>query len=151
LEELHDFPWQWLTGVTCKTVERYAIHILEPLFTLTGAGFETVRCHAKNGDALIHLQHRNGRQATIAVLEKATGSFGVFHAFGAKGHRSIQCLDTYTAFRRQLLAVVAWFRTGKDPFPFEETEEMMAILIAAIRSRELDGRELVVRKPKREF
>jgi hypothetical protein len=47
--------------------------------------------------------------------------------------------DTYTAFREQLVAFIEFVRTGRRPFPFDQTIELMAILIAGIRSREQSG------------
>jgi len=35
----------------------------------------------------------------------------------------------------QLLAVVQWLQSGRDPYPFAHTLEMMALIIAAQESR----------------
>jgi predicted dehydrogenase len=72
------------------------------------------------------------------------GSFGTVHVYGTKGQLPLRLTDTYTAFREQLVAFIEFVRTGRRPFPFEQTVELMAILIAGIRSREQSGRAVAV-------
>jgi len=52
--------------------------------------------------------------------------------------------DTFFAFKAQLEAFVDFLRTGRPPVPFEETVEMMKIIIAGIRSREESGRAVML-------
>ena len=47
--------------------------------------------------------------------------------------------DTYSAFRGQLVAFIDMLRTGVRPLPFEETVELMAVIVAGIQSRESGG------------
>jgi len=62
------------------------------------------------------------------------------HLYGTKGQTALTLRDTYHAFRGQLVAFVEFLRTGKRQYPFEETIELMAVIIAGIRSREQGGR-----------
>jgi hypothetical protein len=48
--------------------------------------------------------------------------------------------NTFFAFKAQLLAFVEYLRTGRLPFPFAQTVELMKIVIAGIRSRQEHGR-----------
>ena len=48
--------------------------------------------------------------------------------------------DTFFAFKQQLVAMVQWLRTGDPPVPFQQTVELMKLIIAAVRSREEGGR-----------
>lgn len=139
LDTLKDGSWDWISGVTCKSLERYGIHALEPIFKIFGPGFELVHCTSHHGQYLVHATHRGGSQATLAVLEKAIPCIGAFHAYGTAGHRTAQVLDTYSAFRGQLVTATEWFRSGLEPFPFAHTVEMMGVIIAALRSREQGG------------
>lgn len=141
---LRGTEWRWLTSITCKTWERYGIHALEPVYTVTGPGFLDVRTEAQEGSDLVHCRHRNGTQVTIAAIHDAVGSFGIIHAYGVSDHRSVAMRDTYSAFRGQLVAVVDWLRSGQDPYPFAETLELMAILIAAIESRAQKGKRIAI-------
>ncbi|HWL52024.1 MAG TPA: Gfo/Idh/MocA family oxidoreductase [Chthoniobacteraceae bacterium] len=127
--------WRWITSTTGKTWERYGIHALEPVFKLLGPGFETAFTTGDDASTLVNLTHQSGAKATIAVLPDLPASAGVLHAYGREEQVSLKMSDTYSAFRGQMVAVVEWMRTGRDPYPFEETLELMAILIAGIESR----------------
>tara|TARA_R100000027_G_scaffold66167_3_gene61649 strand:- start:16615 stop:17463 length:849 start_codon:yes stop_codon:yes gene_type:complete len=140
LVDLRGPSWRWLTGITAKTWEKYGIHLLEPILALLGPGFEQVRTERNHNSSFFHIVHRSGTSVTLAVVPDAVGSFGVFHAYGESEHRQIQVKDFYVAFRNQLLTAIHFFRTGESPFPFEQTIELMAIIIAGIRSGEEGGR-----------
>jgi len=131
--------WSWITSVTCKTWERYGIHALEPIHRLLGPGFTSARTDSQPGSDIVYAQHRSGAKVTCAAIHEATGSFGTIHAYGAHGDRAIKMTDTYRAFRSQLIAVADWLRSGADPYPFTDTVEMMAIIIAGIESRARGG------------
>ena len=133
---------RWITSLTCKTWERYGIHALEAVYPLVGPGFTHVQTVAQPGSDLVHLTHRSGVQLTIAAIHDAVGSFGTVHVYGTKGQLPLRLTDTYTAFREQLLAFIEFVRTGRRPFPFEQTVELMAILIAGIQSRERSGQAI---------
>lgn len=131
---------RWITSLTCKTWERYGIHALEAVYPLVGPGFAHVQTVAQPGSDLVHLRHPSGAQLTIAAIHDAAGSFGAVHVYGTKGQLPLRLTDTYTAFREQLVAFIEFVRTGRRPFPFQQTLELMAILIAGIRSREQAGK-----------
>lgn len=135
---------RWVTSLTCKTWERYGIHALEAVYPLVGPGFTHVRTHPMPGSDVVHLSHSSGAQLTIAAIHDAAGSFGTVHVYGTKGQLPLRLTDTYTAFREQLLAFIEFVRTGRRPFPFEQTVELMAILIAGIRSGEQSGRAVAL-------
>ena len=58
---------------------------------------------------------------------------------GTKGDLALKLTDTYHAFRGQLVAFIDMLHTGQRPLPFDETVELMAVIIAGIRSREQGG------------
>jgi predicted dehydrogenase len=132
--------YRWITSVTCKTWERYGIHALECLSPLLGPGFLSAQTNHRDGSDVVHVTHRSGIQITIAAIHDAYGSFGSVHAYGTKGHLAIQLIDTYTAFRAQLVSFIEMLRTNRMPVPFVETAELMTVIIAGIRSREESGR-----------
>lgn len=139
LSQLRGRSWKWITSLTCKTWERYGIHALEPVFTVLGPGFTGVRSESRAGSDIVYCLHRSGSQATIAAIHDAVGSSSTIHAYGEEEELGFRLADTYTAFRGQMLAVVEWMISRKSPYPFEETLELMAILIAGIESRERGG------------
>ncbi len=130
---------RWITSFTCKTWERYGIHALEAVEPLLGTGFLTVQAHSDEGGDVMHLTHRSGVRLTIGALHDAYGSFGAVHLYGTKGDLALKLSDTYNAFRSQLVAFIDMLHTGTRPLPFDETVELMAVIIAGIRSREQNG------------
>jgi hypothetical protein len=142
LEELGEL--RWISSVTCKSWERYGIHALEAVAPLLGAGFEGVRTLGDGSGDWVDIRHRSGIRLTVAAIPDAYGSFGAVHLYGTGGERALRLRDTYTAFRNQLLEVIAFFRGGGEPVLFAETLELMAVLIAGRRSRELGGAEVLV-------
>ena len=130
---------RWITSFTCKTWERYGIHALEAVAPVIGPGFLTVQAHADGGGDVMHLTHRSGVRLTIGALHDAHGSFGAVHLYGTQGDLALKLSDTYSAFRAQLVAFIDLLHTGTRPLPFDETVELMAVIIAGIRSREQNG------------
>ena len=143
-EQLGDL--RWLTSFTCKTWERYGIHALEAVYPVIGPGFLSAQTNHQSGSDIVHLAHRSGVLVTLAAIHDAYGSFGAVHAYGTKGDLALKLTDTYSAFRAQLVAFIALLRTGTHPLPFSQTIELMAILIAGIRSRAEGGRAVMLRE-----
>ena len=135
---------RWITSFTCKTWERYGIHALEAVEPLLGAAFATVQAHTDAGGDVMHITHRDGVRLTIGALHDAYGSFGAVHLYGTKGDLALKLADTYSAFRAQLVAFIEMLRTGARPLPFSETVELMAVIIAGIRSRAQGGVKIEV-------
>ncbi len=130
---------RWITSFTCKTWERYGIHALEAVEPLLGPGFVSVQAHHDAGGDVMHITHRSGVRITIGAIHDAYGSFGAVHLYGTKGQIPLRLTDTYNAFRGQLVAFIDMVRTGIRPLPFDETVELMAVIIAGRRSREQNG------------
>jgi predicted dehydrogenase len=72
------------------------------------------------------------------------GGFGCLQLIGTAGHVEVASRDTFFAFKSQLEAFVGYLRTGRQPFPFAETAELMRLVIAGLRSREQGGREVLL-------
>lgn len=130
---------RWITSFTCKTWERYGIHALEAVEPLLGPGFLTVQTQGGPGGDVVLITHQSGVRLTLGALHDAYGSFGAVHLYGTTGDLPLKMADTYRAFRGQLVAFIDFLQTGARPLPFEETIELMAVIIAGIRSREQGG------------
>ena len=78
----------------------------------------------------------------VAAVKDMFSSFGVLQLCGTAGHVLVSSSDSFYSFKSQLVAFVDYLRTGVRPFPFEETVELMKLVIAGIKSREEDGREV---------
>ena len=135
---------RWGSAVTIKTWESYGIHLLEPLHCIAGPRFLSVRLESQPGLEVAHLAHRSGAQFTLSVIYDGAPAFGAIHLCGTKAQAHAQFKDTYTAFRRQLVSFVDFLRTGVPPQPFADTVELMAVLIAGVRSRTEGSRRVEV-------
>lgn len=133
---------RWISGVSCKSWEKYGIHLLEPLYRIVGPGFLSIRLESQPGFEVAHLLHRSGVQVTLPAIADGGGSFGVIHVYGTTGHFSFKPADTYTNFRNQMLSFIAFARSGQDPYPFDETIELMTLVIGGLKSRAENSRRV---------
>lgn len=139
LSEIEERDWLWISGVVCKTWERYGIHALEPVYKVLGPGFTEVRSESQPGSDIVYCRHLSGTQITIAAIHDAIGSQGVLHAYGKSGEKAIALRSTYQTFRSQLLEIVRWVQSGIEPYPFSQTVELMNVLMAGLESRRRGG------------
>lgn len=135
---------RWGSAIMAKTWERYGIHMLEPLFGLVGPGFASVRLEHRDRVELAHLFHRSGAQLTITLIHDGGPGSGTIHLCGTKADALVGFKDTYSAFRAQLVSFIEFLRSGISPYPFTETIELMAVLIAGLRSRAEASRRVEV-------
>lgn len=132
------------TGLTCKTWARYGIHALEGLYQITGPGFVSVRDVGQMDRHTVLLKHVSGAEAVLWAIYDCYGGFGAYQAIGDQGALWTRFADTFTAFKRQLEVFVNFARTGRAPFPCEETFEQIAIIVAAQISLQENGREVLL-------
>lgn len=121
-----------------KSWERYGIHALEPVYRITGGGYVSVQNTGGVNNNILHLVHKNGIDVNLAVIYDSAAS--PLKLVGTKDSVAIDLKDSYYSFHKQLDTFVEYLETDKLPFPFEETIELMQIIIAGIRSREQGGR-----------
>ncbi|MEF3303120.1 Gfo/Idh/MocA family oxidoreductase [Paenibacillus sp. GYB003] len=129
---------------TPKSWERYGIHALESIYPIFGPGFVSVRNTGSAERNVVHLKHRSGADIVAAASSDMYGAFGLLQLCGTAGHAFVQNQDTFYSFKAQLQAFIDYLRTGERPFPWEETVELMKLVIAGIRSREEGGREVAL-------
>lgn len=130
-----------ITMTMAKSWERYGIHALEGVYPLLATGgWESVANTGTENANIVHAHHASGVEVVIANIMDLYGAFGCINLYGTKGWHGVQFKDTFTAFKAQLVAFVDYLRTGRLPFPFSETIELMKIIIAGIRSRKENGR-----------
>ena len=129
---------------TPKTWECYGIHALEGIYPIFGPGFVSARNTGSVDRNIVHFKHSSGADAVIVANKDMYGAFGVLTLCGTAGHAEAICKDTFYAFQMQLKTFVDYLRTGVRPFPYEETEELMRMVIAGIQSREQGGAEIAL-------
>ncbi len=133
---------RFATITTPKSWERYGIHALEAIYPILGPGFLSARNTGTKDRNVVHLKHRSGADAVVVATADMYGGLGLLQLCGTKSSVQVAFQDSFFAFKSQLAAFTDYLRTGALPFPFEETVELMKLVIAGIRSREEGGREV---------
>lgn len=130
----------YICSPMAKYYETYGIHALERMYPLLGQGFVSVRNTGTKEKTIVHIKHSSGCDVHIvqAVGLQCLG----MTVLGDKGAVQLRSADSYYSFKRQMDVFVNWLRTGIEPFPFEETVELMKLVIGGLRSREEGGREV---------
>jgi hypothetical protein len=129
---------------TPKTWERYGIHALEGVYPILGPGFVSAQNTGAMDRSIVHFTHRSGVNLVAVAINDMYGAFGVLQLCGTAGHVEVPFCDTFYSFKTQLEAFVSYLRSGVRPFPFAETQELMQMVIAGIRSREEGGRQVLL-------
>ncbi|NSW89897.1 MAG: Gfo/Idh/MocA family oxidoreductase [Firmicutes bacterium] len=127
---------------TPKTWERYGIHAVEGIYPIIGPGFLSARNIGDKERNIVHLKHKTGADVMVIAINDMYGAFGVLQIYGTAGRIGAASSDTFYAFKTQMEAFIQYLQTGIRPYPFSETQELMKIIIAGIRSREEGGREV---------
>jgi len=135
---------RYVSITTGKTWERYGIHALEAVYPILGPGFLSARNSGTLERNVVHFKHRCGADVVVVANMDMYGAFGVLNLCGTRDNAQARVKDTFYAFQTQLKAFIGYLRTGRRPFPHEETEELMWMVIGGILSREQDGREIVL-------
>ena len=126
----------------CKKWESYGIHALEGIFPFLGCGFVSIQNTGSYEKNMLHIVHKNGCEVHIPLFAGMYGAFGTTFLIGSTGNRLITDNDSFYPFYKQMALFVHWLRTGEEPFPFEETIELMKLVIGGIRSRDEGGRKV---------
>ena len=133
---------RYLSISTAKTWERYGIHAAEGMYPVLGPGFVSARNTGSIDRNIVHLKHERSVDVIVIAIADMYGAFGRLSVMGTQGAFDVPFADTFYAFKTQLEAFIGYLRTGVRPVPWPETVELMKIIIAGIRSREQNGREL---------
>ena len=125
----------------CKKWETYGIHALEAMYPIVGPGFVSVVDSGEKGRDIVHLKHRDGIDVVIASIRDLKYDPAVTLS-GTDGSIRLEPKDSYGSFRAQLCAFIDFLRTGRRPYPWTETVELIRLVSAAVESREQKGKEI---------
>lgn len=115
----------------------YGIHAVETLYTLMGAGCETVtRVHTDGADVVVG-KWKDGRTGTLRGTRAGKQDYGAV-AFGEKATLATNP-PMKVDYRNLLVEILKFFQTGTPPIQPEETLEMMAFMEAADVSKARGG------------
>lgn len=113
----------------------YGIHGIEMLYTLMGAGCETVaRIQTDDADVITGVW-KDGRVGTYRGLRRNKEEFGAV-AFGTKG---IVPAMKWGGYEELCAEIGKFFKTRKPPVEAEETLEILAFMEAADQSKGQGG------------
>lgn len=139
----------YINNTMMKSWERYGIHAVEPVYCITGPGYLSVQNTGGKNNNIVHLVHKDGIDVNIASIYNSAGS--ALKLVGTDESVTIDSKDSYYCFHTQLVEFVKYLETGVRPYPFEETIELMQIIIAGIKSREEGGRKVYLEEIKKEL
>jgi hypothetical protein len=120
----------------------YAIHPIELLYSLMGAGCEEVSRTFSPDTDLIVGRWKDGRIGTVRALRP-------YSDYGAVVFRPKQIVEAPSrpadSYRPLLVEIMKFFETGQPPVPNQETLEIFAFMDAAQRSKDEGGRPMRLR------
>jgi len=129
-----------ITISMCKSWERYGIHALEAVYPLLPrGGWQSIADVGGEKSNIVHIVHSSGVDVVAVQSADMFGAFGCLSVYGTKSVLNARFQDTFYAFKSQLVDFIEYLRTGKRPFDFSETVELMKLVIAARYSRERSG------------
>ena len=123
-----------------KKFETYGIHALEAMYPLLGEGFVSIQSLGTYERSMMHLEHKSGCHVDIPQGIGMAGA-GLL-LIGSEGSRYVPAGDSYYAFKKQLDLFVHWLRTGEEPFAFDQSVELMKLVVCGLRSRAEGGRKV---------
>ena len=115
----------------------YGIHGVETLYTLMGAGCQTVRCVSSEGADMVTGLWEGGRIGTI----RGTRAGGHLYGFTAFCEKKVvqSSINAGTIYRELLKQAVKMFETGQAPLDIAVTVEIVAFIVAAHESSQRGG------------
>ncbi|MSU48596.1 MAG: gfo/Idh/MocA family oxidoreductase [Opitutus sp.] len=121
----------------------YGIHGVESLFTVMGAGIESVARQPDPSGLIVAVgQWPAGRTGTFREVPRGTldKTYGG-RAVGEKGEAAVGKFDGYAPL---VAAIVKFFQTGTSPVPPRETLEILAFMEADALSKERGGKPVMI-------
>jgi hypothetical protein len=122
----------------------YGIHGVETLYTLMGAGCESVTRTNTAGADVVTGKWKDGRIGTFRGIRDGKQDYGAV-AFGMKATVATTP-PMKTDYRNLLVEIIKFFQTGKPPIAPEETLEIMAFMEAAELSKARGGARVMLKE-----
>ena len=129
----------FVSGIMAKSWERYGVHAIEGLYAITKDSVESVFNIGDEKLNLAHLEFKSEKKALLQVVYYST-IFGRYDIFCQNSTITIETRDYFHMFKKQLEEFTNFVKTGKLPFPFSQTVEIIKVVIAGIKSREKKAR-----------
>ncbi len=119
-----------IRAVTPKSWALYAIHIVEPIVAVLGAGMLEITARAENGDGAKVEGLLHGREMALEATGLSSGKIEFFFEYkdGSQDHVIIG--DMFYAFRAALAAFLESVKTKKRAISKDETMTCMRLIEA---------------------
>ena len=130
-----------LTGMSiCKegqgSLVFYGIHAMELLYSIVGPGIESIKNVGEKTKDILVVKYKDGRKFIVSAYEEISGIFQI-NLYGTKGNVSIKVEDFDYFYSEMLKDFVRMVETKKEPFPQEETLEIIRALVMGEKNREM--------------
>lgn len=125
-----------------KKWETYGIHALEAVYPFLGKGFVSIQNTGTKEFNFAHIIHESGCNVNVPMCYGLHSSGTML--CGSEGSVVLSDGDSYHSFKTQMDNFVHYLRTGEEPFPFEQTIELMKLVIGGLMSREQGGRKVML-------
>ena len=133
-----------ITAPMAKKWETYGIHALETIYPIVGPGFLSIQNTGTKDRNIVHMTHKDGIDVVIGCINGMAYG-GAVCLNGTRGSVAVKGGDTFYAFKSQLQAFIDYLRSGTPPFPFEETQELMKLVIGGIESRNNNNKKIFIK------
>ncbi len=130
---------RYISVTAPKSWDTYAIHALEAIYPILGPGFQTATNIGSIDRDIVRLTHKSGADVIIAVRSDMIGGLASVQLVGTRASAELKFNDSFTSFKNQLEAFITYVQTRVRPYPFDETVELMRLLMAGRMSREHQG------------
>lgn len=117
---------QSVKATTPKSWEKYAVHIIEPVFKMLDRTGEpvSIQVNKKEDQVYMHLVWADGIETEFSTLGKAQVPLKI-SIFGSKGRKDMIFKDAFSAFRSSLQTFID---IGKDEAPNIPREQTLSII-----------------------
>ena len=115
----------------------YGIHGVETLYALMGQGCQSVTCTFTEGAEVVTGKWADGRVGSLRGTRAGAHAYG-FTVWGEKSVKNCAINASYI-YRELLKQMVSMWETGEAPLAIEETIEIVAFILAALKSAEDGG------------
>jgi predicted dehydrogenase len=119
----------------------YGVHAVEGLFSVMGAGCESVT-RVDSGDYMLVVgKWKDGRIGTFRGMKKGGKEYGVT-VFGEKAERSSLAVKGKNGYGNLVGEIVKFFKTGTPPVSVDEMLDVLAFMEGADASKAKGGAEV---------
>lgn len=120
----------------------YGIHGVESLYTIMGAGCESVSCIDSDVSMVVVGKWRDGRMGVYRGMKKG----GTLYSFTVLGAKEIEFRSGFSGYEPAIEEIGKFLTGGKPPVRREDTIEMFAFMEAASESKRLGGRPVEIHR-----